>query len=191
VALRSTLVLVLAAIAAATAQGAPQADQLVRPGKGIGKISLGMTEAQVREALGKPRYVVVRRASFGTVRREWQYGEAAYTVTLTGRAGRLVVVSVAATLPRERTVEGFGVGTLERRLIARYGSRIRCEKIGMEAIGRSGEVLAKNSRECAVTAREGSRTVFLSGAAPPPYIGHLMPDDIARFRVIEVSVRSR
>ena len=45
------LAVVLAALAAASASAAPESNLRITPGVGIGKLRLGMTEAQVRRLL--------------------------------------------------------------------------------------------------------------------------------------------
>ena len=67
-------VLVTAALTCGGASAAPQADLVIRPGAGIGKFRLGMMQAQLRRAVGEPRYVVPRTRTFGLLRVEYQYG---------------------------------------------------------------------------------------------------------------------
>ena len=190
-ALRSTLVLVLAAIVAGVAQAAPNGDQLVRPGKGIGKVNLGMSEAQVRSALGKPTYVVSRRASFGQQARELQYGfDANFVVTLAGRKGSLRVTAVRTTRQRERMPDGFGIGTREPELIRKYGKRLTCDRLRTKNY--QGLVMLEVPlRECWLGRPGSPRTVFTSAIKMPTPWAILEPEDAVRFRVIEIAVRSR
>ncbi len=64
----------------------PARDALIRPGKGIGKVSRGMTFDQVKRVLGKPRTVVnhVELASSGRyVDRQWELEGALGSTTWT------------------------------------------------------------------------------------------------------------
>ena len=184
----SLVVTLLAVAVAAPAAGA--GDTLVRPGKGIGRINLGMSEVQLRRVMGKPDYVVAKRATFGRRVVEYQYGLAAdWRITLRGPRGALRVVGVATALRRERTPEGFGVGTAEPKLIAGYGSRLRCEPYVRTNL--QGLVTLKNTvRECVLGRPGGPQTVFLSRIFPVNAYEIITPKDIPRARVIEVAVRA-
>jgi hypothetical protein len=81
-------------------------------------VELGTSEAQVRRALGTPQAVIRRRVGFGRLFVEWQFDRGAWRVRLLGRRGSLRVTSVATMVRRERTRQGFGVGTQERALRA-------------------------------------------------------------------------
>lgn len=189
--MRSVLALVIALLAVAVATPVAGAgDTLVRPGKGIGRINLGISDVQLRRVMGKPEYVIAKRASFGRRVVEYQFGLAAeWTVTLRGPRGGLRVVSVATALRRERTPDGFGVGTPEPKLIARYGSRLRCQPyVRMNFQGLVG--LKNTVRECVLGRQGGPETVFLSRIFPVTPYEIITPDDIPRARVIEVAVRA-
>jgi hypothetical protein len=179
---------VVAAFAAAQASATPQTTQVIRPAQAIGKIRLGMTEAQLRRAMGRPRAVIQRRASFGLRAFELQYGFADYTARLFGRPGRLRVVRVATTLVRERTRTGVGVGSLERAVVRAY-PRVRCEQLGTYRI--AGVVYTRNTeRNCTLFAPSGRRTTFATWVRRNNTIGeHVSVDRWRRqARVIEVSV---
>jgi hypothetical protein len=104
--------IVLAALAlASTAGAAAQRDELIRPGVGIGKIRLGMTEAQVRRALGRPFASRSKREGFGRLRVELQFEDGYTFVTLAGRQGALRVVGVSTLKESEQTPQGVRVGT--------------------------------------------------------------------------------
>jgi hypothetical protein len=87
--------------ATASATGAPDGTALIRPGVGIGKVRLGMTQAQVSRALGPHMAVNVRERRFGLTYLELAYDYSAYTVGFFGAPGKLRVVSVATSLRRE------------------------------------------------------------------------------------------
>jgi hypothetical protein len=185
---------VLAALAAVGVGGAARSDaELIRHGVGIGSVRLGMTEAQVRRALGRPTAVIRRRTGFGGLRVELQFAQAEYTVTLRRRAGRFQVVAVSTILAQERTREGFGVGTLERRVRRAYGRRLRCEPLRtrLASEGRSTvRVLASTERNCVLTTAPGTETVFRSVLERRTrWDWVLTPSDWPRARVYVVTVR--
>ena len=114
----------------------PLRDALVRPGKGIGKIQLGMTLTQVRRALGPSTYVS-HRIDYGTRGRYLQLGwelpgrvswePNVWRVGLrsTSPKGALRVVRVSTTAPAQRTTSGLGVGSRTPE-IARKLPRVDC-----------------------------------------------------------------
>jgi hypothetical protein len=96
------------AVVAGGAAAAQRTDALIRPGLGIGKVRLGMTDAQVRRALGRPLAQRRSRTGFGRLRVEYQYVDGFLLVRLTGRASSLRVVGVSTIQPHERTANGIG-----------------------------------------------------------------------------------
>jgi hypothetical protein len=179
-------VLVLAGSGAA----APSADTLIRPGKSIGKAQLGMTEAQVRRALGPPLAVVRKRTGFGRSTVELQYADFNLFVELRTRRGALRVVRVTTLQRSERTVLGIGIGSRRATLLARYGKRVVCAKPEVSE-PRRGRVFV-HGQSCSI-AGGGSRTVFrLDGeVGNDPYWGPRQPylSEWARYaRVDEISV---
>jgi hypothetical protein len=105
----------------ASAQAAAAANQLVRPGIGIGKLRLGMTLTQVKHVLG-PNYVVNRRIprGFGRTYVELGWDFSWWRVGFLVQRGRYRAVVVATQYRSERTRNGVGVGTslatLKRKL---------------------------------------------------------------------------
>jgi hypothetical protein len=157
---RAAVVVLVASVVgvggSAPAAGAPDAAALIRPGVGIGKVRLGMTQAQVRRALGRHTVVNVRERRFGLTYLELAYDYSAYTVGFFGAPGKLRVVSVATSLRRERTRNGLGPGTSLRALrrVLR-GERCRRRLVTSFSI----------HTECTVVAPSGrARTTFM--AAP-------------------------
>ena len=147
----------------ASASASPQRDALIRPGVGIGKVRLGMTLAQVRAAWGRPQAQTIEILPRGGREIELQYDFAAYTVVLTGRPGRETVDSIATTLTKERTRQGLGVGTPERRLQRLLRGELRCDRLDVVTQPRSPyPLLFRNRRECTLGARDGPQTVFVS-----------------------------
>jgi hypothetical protein len=173
-------------LAVSPAAGAPARETVIRPAVGIGKLRLGMTEAQVRRTMGRPRFVVTRRAAFGFRSVEYQYGLAEYTVRLFGRAGRLRAVRVGTTLFRERTPQGVGIGSLERTVLRTYRST-RCQPLRTMRSG-SATIVTTVQRECTLFAPSGRRTIFTTDVQERMFeiITPRMWD--SRARVIEVSV---
>jgi hypothetical protein len=183
---------VLAALAAGGVAGAARSDaELIRHGVGIGSVRLGMSEAQVRRVMGRPTAVLRRRTGFGGVRLELQFDEAEYTVVLRRRAGRFQVVAVSTILARERTREGFGVGTLERRVRQAHGRRLRCEQLRTQPVDSrsTARMLVSNERNCVLATARGTETVFRSSVKGRFPWSRLTPADWPRARVYVVTVR--
>ena len=148
-------VLVLVAVVAATASANPEGDKRVRHGAGIGKLRLGMTYAEVRRILGGPQTVDKREHLRGGRRYlefSWDFGW--WTVGFLGRPNRMRVVSIQTLSRRERTVEGLGVGSLERRL--KRTLRVRCL-----AVAERARPDWSFEARCAYASHRGRETVFL------------------------------
>lgn len=179
---------VAAVIAAAPAGGSSQSVELIRPARSIGKIRLGMTEVELRRAMGRPRSVVPRREAFGLRTVEYQYGYAAYVVQLFGRPGRLRVVRVSTTLAREQTPARVGVGSREASVLRAY-RRISCERLRTGRI--AGVVyVGMSQRDCTLVGASGRRTTFTSWIRVNTTILEkiTLADWNRRARVIEVTV---
>jgi hypothetical protein len=158
---------VLAAVLATAAAAAPDGDKRVRHGAGIGRVELGMTYAEVRRILGGPQ-TVDKRERLRDGRRylqfSWDFGW--WTVGFMGRPGKLRVAFVQTLNVRQRTVEGLGVGTKERKL--RSTLRLRCAEVSSRPI-RSG--LGPFERRCTYASHRGRETAFVLGhqAGLPPW----------------------
>jgi hypothetical protein len=153
-----TLLLTLAAVAAAaSAAAAPTSDALIRPGKSIGKARLGMAEADVRRALGRPLAVVRKQLGFGRQEVEYQFADGHLFVHLRGPRSALRVVRVATLQRSERTAAGIGVGSRERALLRAYRGKLRCSKL--ETARHGGVLFVVADRTCALAAG-AARTVF-------------------------------
>jgi hypothetical protein len=111
---------------------APERDQVIRMGKGIGKIQLGMTLPAVRRALGGRHRYFYRRHNFGARGRYlelgwefpgqtywapvlWQVGFRSWT-----RSGPMRVVRVSTTARSQRTPQGIGTGMRPRQIVRAY-----------------------------------------------------------------------
>ena len=119
--------LAVAALASAPATAAPERTALIVPGQQIGKVRLGMSFAQVRQALGAPTVVNRReRTGFGRyVEYDWGWGR--WIVGFSGRGSTLRVSLVATTIARERTRAGVGVGSPLARVRTAYAREgLRC-----------------------------------------------------------------
>ena len=145
----------LASLVTVAASAAPTRDTLVRPGRGIGRVTLGMSEGQVRGALGRHRAVARQRElGFGQryVELQWGYGE--WTVGLQGRPGRMRVVMVSTTLRAQRTPSNLGIGSRLRDILRVY-PRATCS--GWPGLG------SDSSKETWIVVRHPTRaqTVFV------------------------------
>jgi hypothetical protein len=135
-------------------------DTRIRPGQGIGKVDLGMTQAQVRRALGPhdQGWSEQRGLAERYLELVWDRGpDQMFTVGFLGRPGRLRVVTMWTTQRRERTPAGFGPGSSRRELLRRVRG-LRCFDVyrrdGSGHIVRSELVLGR---------RGGPETVFVPG----------------------------
>jgi hypothetical protein len=173
------------------APGASGSSELIRPGKSIAGVALGMGEAEVRAKLGRPTYTIRRRAGFGRVELELQFDDADYRVRLTGRPRTLRAVAVSTILRKERTSDGMGVGTLERTVIARLGRTARCEALRTRQAGAYKVVSwEQTSRRCVARAPGGGETVWVTSPGSRRFNRVLRETEwLAAARVIEVEVR--
>jgi hypothetical protein len=151
-ALRSSVPIALcsAVVAATAASAAPQRDALVRPGVGIGRVAIGMTQAEVKRILGQHSRVNRRyKLGFGRsyVEHDWDYGR--WTVGYEGRPGQLKVVRVATLQDTQRTPRRIGVGSRPREVVAAYPA-VRCveryRSYRWDRIGRFLSFRAPNGR---------------------------------------------
>ena len=180
------LVAVAMTAVAAGASAAPEANQAITLGRGIGKIRVGMTETRLREVVGRPRVIYDRRTSFGSRSMTYEYGQADYAVRLHGRPGRLRVVGVSTTLRRERTREGIGVGSLERTVLRTYRD-VRCAKPRTERHG-NVDLVIEHGRTCVLRSPSGTRTTFRSYIHLKHPFEILTPEDFSRARIVQVGV---
>lgn len=144
----------VAGVVIASATAAPSRDALVQPGRGIGRITLGMTQAQARRVLGPHQFVVKRRElGFGQRFVELQWGYAEWSVGFQGRRGRLRAVMVGTTLRSQRTRSGLGVGSRVRDVLRVHPNATCSDWVGIGT---------NSSKEMWLTVRHanGARTVF-------------------------------
>jgi hypothetical protein len=150
-----TAALALAVALPGSVAAKPDDGTRIRHGAGIGKLRLGMSYAEVRRILGGPD-TVDRREQLPRGRRylefSWDFGW--WTVGFMGRPGGMRVVSIQTLSRQERTVEGLGVGSLERRV--RRTLRVRC----LAVAERSRPDWSFEAR-CAYASHRSRETVFL------------------------------
>ena len=184
--LLAILAVVLTGISVPTAGARTDANLRIRPAQSIGKIRLGMSEMQLRRAMGRPRAVVPRSGSFGLRTVEYEYGFAEYVVRLFGPRRRLRVTAVATTLRRERTAKGVGAGSLERDVLRAYPTA-RCARLRTwRSSGGAVTYVISSQRACTVHAPNGRRTIFTSGPRSGPFLSPARWR--ASARVVEVGV---
>jgi hypothetical protein len=83
---------------------------VIRLDRGIGPVSIGMSPAQVRAALGAPSRVDVGPVNVGAIARTFIYAQRKLNVEFV-RGNRLYVYSVATRDRGDRTRNGIGVGS--------------------------------------------------------------------------------
>ncbi|GEM_PF-5071778 len=111
----------VALLAASTMSASAQSTgNLIVPGKQIGKAFVGMTPAQLYQALGKPDKTV----NGGEEAHETFYYYKDLTVALDTKTQSVYQVNTAS--PKFRTKEGLGVGSQDLELRAKLGSP-KCE----------------------------------------------------------------
>lgn len=133
-------------------------DALIRPGKGIGKVDLGMTLAQVKKAMGRHDTGWSEQRGLGRryLELSWDSGpENYFAVGLLGRPGALRVVSVFTTRPVE-TLRGIGPGATVTKL-KRTIRGLRCRTVW--PVG-GGTIV---QTEYYLGARNGPQTIFVPG----------------------------
>jgi hypothetical protein len=111
---------------------APERNEVIRMGVGIGKVQLGMTLPRVRRAFGGPHLAVYRRQNFGArgqyMELGWEFpGRTSWepVVWRVGfrsrtRGGTLRAVRVSTTARSQRTTKGLGVGSRPGALAKAY-----------------------------------------------------------------------
>ena len=184
----SVAVAALAASAGGPAGAASETSRVIRPGLGIGKLRLGMTEGEVRRAMGRSWAVVPLRAGFGLRSVEFQYDLAAYTVRLVGAPGRLRAVRITTVVRKERTRKGIGPGSLERALRRAY-PQARCSPLRMAVVA-SIRFVTTNGRDCTLQTAAGRRTIFRTSVSLTTRETLTIAKFLRRARVDEVVVTS-
>lgn len=100
----------------------PVAGAAIVVNKGIGGVTIGLTEAQVRGKLGDPASVKRGSNDFGPYT-TLRYKTPAIRVTFQGNVG---ATAIETTSPGQRTASGVGVGSAEAQVRAKVAG-VRCE----------------------------------------------------------------
>jgi hypothetical protein len=146
----------LAAIALALlfVPSASATEVTIVPGVGIGKLKLGMTQAQVEKVLGKD-YLVDERASVGgAAYHELGWNFASWSVGLLQGRVTWRVVQVATTVRSQRTLNRIGAGSTFKSVVRAFSQAIcgvRYARPGVVAPPKIGLLVAQKG---------GLQTVF-------------------------------
>jgi hypothetical protein len=167
----------LAAIALALlfVPSASATEVTIVPGVGIGKLKLGMTQAQVEKVLGKD-YLVDERASVGgAAYHELGWNFASWSVGLLQGKGTFRVVQVATTVRSQRTLNTIGAGSTFKSVVRAFPRAIcgvRYARPGVVAPPKIGLLVAQKG---------GLQTVF--------WVATNMRSGAGTWRVYETTIR--
>jgi hypothetical protein len=139
----SWMFLAAAVVAMVVAASASAVESTINPGIGIGKVRLGMSQTQVKQALGKWTFVNERKADHLSV--GWGFGE--WTVDfISGK-----VVEVSTTLRSQRTASHIGPGSSWHALVRAYPHGV-CAPNNQVNRGRMAEYLVPH--------KGGTQTIY-------------------------------
>jgi hypothetical protein len=127
------LATVVALLLAGTAAAAPPKTGVLVPGRSLGGVSLGMTQAQVRAAWGS-RFGVCRDCGARTT---WYFNRERFRPQGAGvelRDGRVASVFTLWKPPGWRTSDGLTLGEPEARITETYDALTRVECGGYSAL---------------------------------------------------------
>src|SRR3712207_5859832 len=109
--------LVPAAAVALLLLAAPAAQARIVPGKGMAGVTIGMTEAQVQSVLGAPASRRVVNDDFGpSLRLRYATRGGLRMILRQNASGEYELFQILTRGRVERTKQGIGVGSRERRL---------------------------------------------------------------------------
>jgi hypothetical protein len=167
----------IAVFAAIVVGSASATESTIVPGVGIGKVKLGMTQAQVKHVLGSGAIVNDRETINGApyIELGWNFSEWAVGFVRRGSTYRAVHVTTAQHA--QRTTTGVGPGTFWLKLVKAYPGGVCTFTEG-----------PTGGLEYLVPHRGGTQTIFLLHAWPPRsgYYGVTQKT----FFVISVAVRT-
>jgi hypothetical protein len=125
--IRLVQVVAVVAVAGVAAVSASATEATIIPGVGVGKVKLGMTQAQVLRLLGKDYAVNERATVRGAAYRELQWNFASWSVGLlqTGKTWR--VVQVGTTVRGQRTPNKIGAGSTLKSVLRAF-PHVMCGK---------------------------------------------------------------
>ena len=202
---RAAFVLVIGLLGASglSASAATEQNPLVIPGRSIGNVSLGMTVAQVRKAIGRPAQVERQSLSPSRFHVRYYYEARQLGIEFVGTrasfgrpATKARVTRIETTSERARLRNGMGVGTRERQLMRVYGRRLDCppwkkSELSDGAGAGTGIIAVSLLRPCYLRASGNAVTVFVSRIPPQGYrgFGIVKASDIPKARVWEIIVR--
>ena len=196
------LVSVLLGASALSASAATEQNPLVVPGRSIGNVSLGMTVAQVRKAIGRPSQVERESLSPSRFLVTYYYEARQLGIVFFGtrasggrpatkaRVTRIETISEGARLDN-----GIGVGTPERKLRRAFRGRLDCprwqtnESPTQPVMERASSPRATS--DPAISEPEMTVTVFVSRIPPQGYrgFGIITASDIPKALVWQIVVR--
>jgi hypothetical protein len=168
-------VVVVVVLVVAFAAPASATEVTIYPGVGIGKLKLGMTQAQVEKVLGKD-YLVDERASVGgAAYHELGWNFASWSVGLLQGRVTWRVVQVATTVRSQRTLNRIGAGSTFKSVVRAFPQAIcgvRYARPGVVAPPKIGLLVAQKG---------GLQTVF--------WVATNMRSGAGTWRVYETTVR--
>ena len=160
----------LGAVVLTLSAPAQAVESTIYPGVGIGKVKLGMTEAQVKRVLGKWRFVNEQDRSHLSV--GWGFGQ--WTVDfVSGKA-----VEVTTTLRNQKTATRIGPGSTWRALVRAYPHGVCAPNNG--SWGGRVEYLVPHTG--------GTQTIYW---LPAPTYNRFTGQKAGAWLVTEVHVRTR
>jgi hypothetical protein len=113
------------AVTGLLAASASATESTIVPGVGIGKVKLGMTQAQVEKVLGKDHLVNARATVGGSAYRELAWNFSTWSVGFLRQGTTWRAVQVETTLSPQRTLAGIGVSSPFKQVVREY-SQVFC-----------------------------------------------------------------
>jgi hypothetical protein len=166
------------ALAGVIAASASATESTINQGVGIGKITLGMTKAQVEHVLGRHDTVLQRTTVRSSAYMQLGWGPFyAWGVGFLKQRGTYRVVDVGTGLSSQQTSKRVGVGTLWLKVVRAYPGGV-CS-FGNLGGHDSGDFFL----EYLVPHKGGTQTIYVLQGQPPR-------EKATDFRVFDVHVRT-